>query len=135
MPESCTNYRSEAQKALFSRRSWNDFDPQVYCLYGEDQNHETSLKDKALQAAVDSWCKIQVIFSSANIGRHQCCQAYMNFVPLQVSRFRPLIQFRGPKNFRLNSLIRLEIAMAIAYYYDAEVPGANHVRFPENHRE
>jgi hypothetical protein len=30
----------------------------------EDQNHETSFKDKALQAAVDSWCKIQVISSS-----------------------------------------------------------------------
>jgi hypothetical protein len=28
--------------------------------YVEDQNHETSFKDKALQAAVDSWCKIQV---------------------------------------------------------------------------
>ena len=41
--------------------SWSDFDPQAYNLYGEDQNHETSFKGKALQAAVDSWCKIQVI--------------------------------------------------------------------------
>jgi hypothetical protein len=60
-PEFCTKYRSEAQKALFLKRSWSDFDPQAYYLYGEDQNHETSFKDKALQAAVDSWCKIQVI--------------------------------------------------------------------------
>ena len=41
--------------------SWSDFDPQAYNLYGEDQNHETSFKGKALQAAVDSWCKIQVL--------------------------------------------------------------------------
>jgi hypothetical protein len=46
---------------LFLKRSWSDFDPQAYYLYGEDQNHETSFKDKALQAAVDSWCKIQVL--------------------------------------------------------------------------
>ena len=32
-------------------------------LYGEDQNHETSFKGKALQAVVDSWCKIQVLVS------------------------------------------------------------------------
>ncbi len=61
IPESCTKYRSEAQKALYLKRSWSDFDPQAYYLYGEDQNHETSFKNKALQAAVDSWCKIQVI--------------------------------------------------------------------------
>jgi len=61
IPEFCTKYRSEAQKALCLKRSWNDFDPQAYYLYGEDQNHETSFKGKALQAAVDSWCKIQVI--------------------------------------------------------------------------
>jgi hypothetical protein len=46
---------------LCLRRSWNEFDPQAYDLYGEDQNHETSFKDKALQAVVDSWCKIQVL--------------------------------------------------------------------------
>ncbi len=46
---------------MFLKRSWIDFDPQAYYLYGEDQNHETSFKDNALQAAVDSWCKIQVI--------------------------------------------------------------------------
>jgi len=51
------------QKALCLKRSWSDFDPQAYYLYGEDQNHETSFKDKALQAVVDSWCKIQVLFS------------------------------------------------------------------------
>jgi len=61
IPESCTKYRSEAQKALCLKRSWNDFDPQAYYLYGEDQNHETSFKGKALQAVADSWCKIQVI--------------------------------------------------------------------------
>jgi hypothetical protein len=57
IPESCTKYRSEAQKALFLK----NFDPQAYHLYGEDQNHETSFKAKALQAVVDGWCKIQVI--------------------------------------------------------------------------
>jgi hypothetical protein len=41
--------------------SLSDFDPQAYHLYGEDQNHETSFKAKALQAVVDGWCKIQVI--------------------------------------------------------------------------
>jgi hypothetical protein len=61
LPESCTKYRSEAQKALCLERSWSDFDPQAYYLYGEDQNHETSFKGKALQAVVDSWCKIQVL--------------------------------------------------------------------------
>ena len=45
------------------KRSWSDFDPQAYYLYGEDQNHETSFKGKALQAVVDSWCKIQVLIS------------------------------------------------------------------------
>ena len=35
IPESCTKYRSEAQKALCLKRSWNDFDPQAYYLYGE----------------------------------------------------------------------------------------------------
>jgi len=54
LPESCTKYRSEAQKALCLKRSWSDFDPQAYYLYGEDQNHETSFKGKALQAVVDS---------------------------------------------------------------------------------
>ena len=61
LPESCTKYRSEAQKALYLKRSWSDFDPQAYYLYGEDQNLETSLKGKALQAVVAIWCKIQVI--------------------------------------------------------------------------
>jgi len=61
LPEFCTEYRSEALKALCLKRSWSDFDPQAYYPYGEDQNHETSFKDKALQAAVDSWCKIQVV--------------------------------------------------------------------------
>ena len=60
LPESCTKYRSEAPKALCFKRSWSDFDPQAYYLYGEDQNLETSFKGKALQAVVDSWCKIQV---------------------------------------------------------------------------
>jgi len=46
---------------LCLKRSWSDFDPQAYYLYGEDQNHETSFKGNALQAVVDSWCKIQVI--------------------------------------------------------------------------
>ena len=41
-------------------RLWR-IDPQAYDPYGEDQNHETSFKDKVLQAAVDSWCKIQVL--------------------------------------------------------------------------
>ena len=63
-PESCIKYRSEAQKALFLKRSWSDFDPKAYTLYGEDQNHETSFKGNALQGVVDSWCKIQV---------KQCC--------------------------------------------------------------
>jgi hypothetical protein len=60
LPESCTKYRSEATKAVCLKRSWSDFDPQAYYLYGEDQNHETSFKGRALQAVVDSWCKIQV---------------------------------------------------------------------------
>jgi len=66
LPESCTKYRSEAQKALCLKRSWSDFDPQAYYLYGKDQNHETSFKGKALQAVADSWCKIQeliILFS------------------------------------------------------------------------
>ena len=63
IPESCTKYRSEAQKALCLKRRWSDFDPQPYYLYGEDQNHEMSFKGKALQAVVDSWCKIQVIIA------------------------------------------------------------------------
>jgi hypothetical protein len=46
---------------LCLKRSWSDFDPQAYYLYGEDQNHETSFKGKALQAVVESWCKIQVL--------------------------------------------------------------------------
>ncbi|MCP4628216.1 MAG: hypothetical protein GY850_32575 [bacterium] len=61
VPEFCAKYRSEAQKALYLKGSWSDFDPQAYYPYGEDQNHETSFKDMALQAAVGSWCKIQVI--------------------------------------------------------------------------
>jgi hypothetical protein len=48
---------------LCLKRRWSDFDPQAYDPYGEDQNHETSFKGKALQAAVGSWCKIQVIAS------------------------------------------------------------------------
>jgi hypothetical protein len=46
---------------LCLKRSWSDFDPQAYTLYGEDQDHETSFKGKALQSVVDSWCKIQVV--------------------------------------------------------------------------
>jgi hypothetical protein len=46
---------------LCLKGNWSDFDPQAYNLYGEDQNLETSFKGKALQAAVDSWCKIQVL--------------------------------------------------------------------------
>jgi hypothetical protein len=46
---------------LCLKRSWSDFDPQAYYPYDEDQNHETSFKGKALQAVVDSWCKIQVL--------------------------------------------------------------------------
>ena len=61
LPGFCTNYRSEAQKALCLKRNWNNFDPQAYTLYGENQNHETSFKGKALQAVVDCWCKIQVL--------------------------------------------------------------------------
>jgi hypothetical protein len=61
IPEFCTKYRSEALKALCLKRRWSDFDPQAYTLYGEEQNHEASFKGKALQAVVDSWCKIQVI--------------------------------------------------------------------------
>jgi tetratricopeptide (TPR) repeat protein len=60
IPEFCTKYRSEAKKAVCLRRSWSDFDPQAYYQYGEDQNHETSFKGRALQAVVDSWSKIQV---------------------------------------------------------------------------
>ena len=54
LPEFYTKYRSEAQKALCLKRSWSDFDPQAYNLYGENQNHETSFKGKALQAVVDT---------------------------------------------------------------------------------
>jgi len=54
IPGFCTNYLSEAQKALCLKRSWSDFDPQAYNLYGENQNHETSFKGKALQAVVDT---------------------------------------------------------------------------------
>jgi hypothetical protein len=46
---------------LCLKRSWSDFVPQAYTLYGEDQNHETNFKGKALQAVADSWCKIQVL--------------------------------------------------------------------------
>jgi hypothetical protein len=69
IPESCTKYRSEAQKALHLKRSWSDFDPQAYYLYGEDQNHETNFKGKALQAVVDSWCKIQVVIHTIDYHR------------------------------------------------------------------
>jgi hypothetical protein len=58
LPGFYTRYRSEAQKALCLKRSWSDFDPQAYNLYGENQNHETSFKGKALQAVVDTWCKV-----------------------------------------------------------------------------
>ncbi len=64
LPESCTKYRSEAPKVLCLKRRWSDFDPQAYDPYGEDQNHETSFKGKALQAAVGSWCKIQVLIQA-----------------------------------------------------------------------
>ncbi len=60
LPESCTKYRSEATKAVCLKRSWSDFDPQAYYLYGEDQNHDTSFKGRALHAVADSWRKIQV---------------------------------------------------------------------------
>ena len=53
------------------KRSWSDFDPQAYYPYGEDQNHETSFKDKVLQAAVDSWCKIQVLEKFLNNKNNQ----------------------------------------------------------------
>jgi len=62
IPEFCTRYRSEALKPLGLKRSWSDFDPQAQYHYGEDQNRETSFKTKGLQAGVDGWCKIQVIF-------------------------------------------------------------------------
>ncbi|MBN1847367.1 MAG: hypothetical protein JW932_02150, partial [Deltaproteobacteria bacterium] len=39
--------------------------PQAYYRYGEDQNHETSFIVKALQAAVDDSCKIQVLTVSS----------------------------------------------------------------------
>jgi hypothetical protein len=61
LPESSSKYRSKAQKALCLKRSWSDFEPQAYYPYGEDQNHETSFKGKALQAVVNSLCKIQVL--------------------------------------------------------------------------
>jgi len=67
IPEFCTKYRSKAQKALCLKRSWSDFDPQAYYLYGVDQNHETSFKGKALQAVGDSWCKIQVIYQISTL--------------------------------------------------------------------
>jgi len=38
IPEFCTGYRNEALKPLCLKRSWSNFDPQAYCLYGEDQN-------------------------------------------------------------------------------------------------
>ena len=69
LPEFCTKYRSEATKAVCLKRSWSDFDPQAYYLYGEDQNHETSFKGRALQAVVDSWCKIQVITAQIQPGK------------------------------------------------------------------
>jgi len=50
IPESCTEYRSEATKAVCLKRSWSDFDPQAYYLYGEDQNHETSFKGRSLKS-------------------------------------------------------------------------------------
>jgi len=36
-------------------------------LYGEDQDCKTSFKDKGLQAAVDSWCKIQVLHKEIKV--------------------------------------------------------------------
>ncbi|MBN1847492.1 MAG: hypothetical protein JW932_02820, partial [Deltaproteobacteria bacterium] len=36
---------------------------------GEDQNHETSFIVKVLQAAVDDWCKIQVL-TVLSLNRH-----------------------------------------------------------------
>jgi len=35
--------------------------PHAWYHSGEDQNRETSFKIKGLQAAVDGWCKIQVL--------------------------------------------------------------------------
>ena len=61
LPGFCTRYLNEALKPLCLKHSWSNFDPQAYYLYGEDRNYETSFKDKGLQAAVDSWCKIQVL--------------------------------------------------------------------------
>jgi len=63
LPESCTGYCSEAQKALSLKGGWSNFDSQAYCLYEENQNCETAFKDKVLQATVDGWCKIQVIYT------------------------------------------------------------------------
>jgi len=63
LPEFCTRYRSEALKPLCLKRSWSDFDPQALYHYGEDQNRETSFKIKGLQAAVDGWCNIQVLYN------------------------------------------------------------------------
>jgi len=61
VPEFCTRDRNEALKPFYLKRSWINLDPQAYYRYGEDQNCETSFKDKGLQAVVDSWCKIQVV--------------------------------------------------------------------------
>jgi hypothetical protein len=47
---------------LSLKGGWSNFDSQAYCLYGENQNCETAFKDKELQATVDGWCKIQVLF-------------------------------------------------------------------------
>jgi len=73
IPEFCTRYRNEALEPLCLKRSWSNFDPQAYYLYGEDQNYETSFKDKGLQAAVDSWCKIQIV-SDQNVHSTRICQ-------------------------------------------------------------
>jgi hypothetical protein len=67
LPEFCAKYRIEALKAFSLKRSRSDYDPQTYSRYGEDQNYETSFKGKALQAAVDSWCKIQSLTTSKPI--------------------------------------------------------------------
>jgi len=89
VPESCTKYRSEAQKALCLKRSWSDFDPQAYYLYGEDQNHETSFKGKALQAVADSWCKIQVAIINLSCKPLQWSMGVSNIALLDRNRYFP----------------------------------------------
>jgi len=65
------------------KHSWSNFDPQAHYLYGEDQNCETSFKDKGLQTALDSWCKIQVVserFMGVKLGEMKGDQATYCFL-------------------------------------------------------